>query len=92
MAIDISRRTLADWRQGAEILECVWTHLRSYLLKESARGAPSSCILYSLVEAAKANGLAPAEYLTHCFERLAVEPDNIEALMPWNIKGLKSAK
>ncbi|MCG9611686.1 IS66 family transposase [Vibrio harveyi] len=28
--IDISRRTLADWGiQGAEILESVWTHLRS---------------------------------------------------------------
>ncbi|MDE3898444.1 MULTISPECIES: IS66 family transposase [Vibrio] len=29
-SIDISRRTLADWSvQGAEILECVWAHLRS---------------------------------------------------------------
>ncbi|MCA3903893.1 IS66 family transposase, partial [Vibrio vulnificus] len=38
--IDISRRTLADWGvQGAEILESVWTHLRSHLLKESALNA-----------------------------------------------------
>ncbi|NOI26803.1 transposase domain-containing protein, partial [Vibrio mediterranei] len=42
--------------------------------------------------ATKPNGLVPAEYLTHCFERLTVDPDNLEALMPWNIKGLKSAK
>ncbi|MCG9765284.1 transposase domain-containing protein [Vibrio alginolyticus] len=48
--------------------------------------------MYSLVETAKANGLVPAEYLTYCFERLAVDPDNLEALMPWNIKGLKSAE
>ncbi|WP_353505905.1 hypothetical protein [Vibrio sp. SCSIO 43133] len=34
----------------------------------------------------------PAKSLTHCFERLAVEPDNLEALMPWNIEGLKPAK
>ncbi len=38
--IDTSRRTLADWGiQGAEVLECVWTHLRGYLLKESALNA-----------------------------------------------------
>ncbi|MDN3700125.1 transposase domain-containing protein [Vibrio artabrorum] len=48
----------------------------------------------ALVEIAKANGLVLvlAEYLTHCFKRLAVEPDNLEALMPWNIKGLKAVK
>ena len=65
---------------------------KAWLFTKSERGARSSCILYSLVETAKANGLVPAEYLTDCFERLTVDPDNLEALMPWNIKSLQSAE
>ncbi len=50
------------------------------------RGARSSCILYSLVETAKANGLVPADYLTYCFDRLATAPEGLDALQPWKVK------
>ncbi len=46
----------------------------------------SSCILYSLVETAKANGLVPADYLTYCFDRLATAPEDLDALLPWKVK------
>ncbi len=52
------------------------------LNQKSERGAHSSCILYSLVETAKANGLIPADYLTYCFDRLAIAPDDLDTLLP----------
>ncbi|MCG9702975.1 IS66 family transposase [Vibrio natriegens] len=59
---------------------------KAWLFNKSERGARSSCILYSLVETAKANGLVPADYLTYCFDRLATAPDDLDALLPWNVK------
>ena len=58
---------------------------KAWLFTKSERGARSSCILYSLIETAKANGLQPSDYLTHCFERLAVAPDDLDSLRPWNM-------
>lgn len=58
---------------------------KAWLFTKSERGARSSCVLYSLIETAKANGLSPSDYLTYCFERLAVAPDDVDSLMPWNM-------
>ncbi len=58
---------------------------KAWLFTKSERGARSSCVLYSLIETAKANGLQPSDYLTHCFERLAVAPDDLDSLMPCNM-------
>ena len=79
-------RLRIDNNRGERAIRPFVVGRKAWLLTKSERGARSSCLLYSLVETAKANGLVPAEYLTHCFEQLAVAPDDLEALMPWNIK------
>ncbi|MFK3863218.1 transposase domain-containing protein, partial [Pseudoalteromonas rhizosphaerae] len=42
--------------------------------------------LYSLVETAKANDLVVHDYISTCLQRLAEQPDNLEPLLPWDIK------
>lgn len=59
---------------------------KNWLFSNTASGANASAILYSIIETAKANGLTPFEYMTHCLEHLATSPDNLEVLLPWNVK------
>jgi transposase len=51
-------------------------------------GAQASANLFSLVMTARANGLEPFEYLSEVFELLpaATTLEQIEALLPWNLK------
>ena len=62
---------------------------RQILEDQQQSGANASAILYSIIETAKANGLTPFDYITHCLEHLAASPDNVEALLPWNVKSGK---
>ena len=57
---------------------------KNWLFSGSPRGAKASAALYSLIETAKANGLNPAEYLLHIFERLpyATCETDYRALLP----------
>lgn len=32
------------------------------------------------------NVLTPFDYIMHCLEHLAASPDNVEDLLPWNVK------
>jgi transposase len=43
--------------------------------------------MYSLIETAKQNGVNPNDYLRVVFEKAptAQTPDDVEALLPWNI-------
>ncbi len=52
------------------------------------KGATASARLYSAVESAKANGLAPWAYLEKIFEELpkAMTEADIEALLPWRVE------
>lgn len=84
--IDDGRLSI-DNNRGERAIRPFVVGRKAWLFTKSERGARSSCILYSLVETAKANGLDPTEYLTLCFERLAVAPDELETLMPWHAKG-----
>jgi transposase len=61
---------------------------KNWLFSDTVAGAHASANLYSLIETAKANGLAPYEYLRAVFRALprAATVDDIEALTPWNIK------
>ena len=59
---------------------------KNWMFSNTARGAQASAILYSLVETAKANGLTPFDYLKTLLEELPKQPDDLEYLMPWNIK------
>lgn len=52
--MELSRTTLANW-----VIQCT----QNWRLCDSAKGAESSPIVYSLVETAKANGIDPYEYL-----------------------------
>jgi transposase len=59
---------------------------KNWMFCNTASGANASAILYSLIETAKANGLTPFNYLMFLLEELPKQPDDLEYLMPWNVK------
>ncbi|MBB1420124.1 IS66 family transposase [Pseudoalteromonas sp. SG44-1] len=59
---------------------------KNWLFSNTCNGAHASAILYSLVETAKANDLVVHNYISTCLQYLAEQPDNLEPLLPWNIK------
>lgn len=61
---------------------------KNWLFSASVQGAKSSANLYSLIETAKANGLEPYSYLRQVFTELpkSESVEQIEALLPWNVK------
>lgn len=59
---------------------------KNWVFNNTANGADASAILYSIVQTAKANGLVPFDYIAHCLEHLAHEPDNLKAILPWNVQ------
>lgn len=67
---------------------------KAWLFSKSRSGAQASAVLYSLVETAKANGLMPVDYLMSLFEQLPLlgEGDDIDQLLPWNLKATSSGQ
>jgi len=61
---------------------------KNWLFSASVNGAKASANIYSLIETAKANQLEPYQYLRHLFTELPklTTADQIEALLPWNVK------
>ena len=59
---------------------------KNWLFSNTSKGAHASAVLYSLVETAKANDLVVHDYISICLQHLANQPDNLEPLLPWNIK------
>jgi transposase len=61
---------------------------KNWLHSSSVKGAHASASIYSVIETAKTNGLEPYGYLKFIIEQipLAERVDQIEALLPWNIK------
>lgn len=61
---------------------------KNWLFSASQQGATASANLYSLIETAKANGLEPYTYLKTIFTKLpnAKTVEQIESLLPWNMK------
>ena len=62
---------------------------KNWLFCDSVKGAESSAIVYSLVEAAKANGIEPYEYLMLVLSMLpylgkSPAHEELEKLMPWH--------
>ena len=61
---------------------------KNWLFANTPRGAKSSAVIYSLVETAKENGLAPFAYLTYLFEQLPninlKAPEALDLLLPWS--------
>jgi len=60
---------------------------KAWLFNKSPEGAESSCGMYSLIQTAKQNGIAPDKYLTTLFEKtpFASSREDWEKLLPWNI-------
>lgn len=67
---------------------------KAWLFSDSVAGAHASATHYSLIETAKANGLEPYEYFIKVLTALpnAESIEDIEALLPWNIKKNESVK
>ena len=61
---------------------------KAWMFADTPAGAHASATHYSLIETAKANGLEPYEYLCEVFKKLpyAETVEQLEALLPWNIK------
>jgi len=59
---------------------------KNWLFSNTANGANTSAMLYSMIETAKANDLVPFDYLMHCLEQLTNPTLDINALLPWNVK------
>lgn len=58
---------------------------KNYLFAGSDRGGERAAAIYSLIEAAKLNGLNPEAYLRDVLDRIADHPNNrIGELLPWN--------
>lgn len=61
---------------------------KAWLFADTPKGAKANAVYYSLIESAKANGLEPYHYLCSVLKRLpyAEAVEDIEALLPWNMK------
>jgi transposase len=61
---------------------------KNWLFSDTSRGAHASATCYSLIETAKANGLEPFKYIHHVLSKIgtAETVEDIEALLPWNVK------
>lgn len=60
---------------------------KNWLFSNTASGARASSVLYSIVETAKANNLAPFQYLHHVLSILSERHDDesLVELLPWNV-------
>jgi len=67
---------------------------KAWLFSDTPAGARASATHYSLIESAKANGLEPYEYMKQVLTALpyAESVEDIEALLPWNIKKNQETK
>jgi hypothetical protein len=61
---------------------------KNWMFSKTSKGASSSTLLYSIIETAKANGLAAEKYLVYLFEVLSSseikERGILEKCMPWS--------
>ena len=67
---------------------------KAWLFSDTPAGARASATHYSLIETAKANGLEPYAYFKQVLTALpyAESVEDIEALLPWNIKKTEPVK
>ena len=54
---------------------------------ENPKGAIKTCVMYTIVETAIANGLKPSDYINWYLDNVSTTPGNkIEDLAPWSDK------
>ena len=61
---------------------------KNWLFSDTPAGARASAVIYSIVETAKANNVAPRDYLRFLFENLpGIEiptyPELLKQMLPW---------
>jgi transposase len=63
---------------------------KNWLFANTPKGARAGAVIYSLVETAEENKLAPYAYLNHLFEQLpnleSQDAEILDQLLPWNVK------
>ena len=63
---------------------------KNFLFANTAKGATSSAIIYSIIETAKANKLVVERYLVYLFDNLSKidvsDSESLDNLMPWSNK------
>lgn len=59
---------------------------KNWLFSQTSNGAKASATLYSIIETAKANGLTPSDYISHCLNELCQPSPDIDSLLPWLFK------
>jgi len=61
---------------------------KAWLFSDTPAGAHASAVIYSVLETAKANGLEPYTWLRRILRDLpaAKTVEEVEALLPWNVK------
>ena len=60
---------------------------KNWLFSNTSAGADASCMIYSIVESAKLNGLVPYEYIKYLLETMPgkrLTDEFIQSLMPWS--------
>ena len=64
---------------------------RNWLFADTVNGAKASASLYTLVQTCRANEIEPNAYLRRLFAELpaAETVEQIEMLLPWNLKSLR---
>ena len=61
---------------------------KNWLFSDTPAGARVSAVIYSIVETAKANNIAPRDYLRFLFENLPdleipTHPEILKQMLPW---------
>mgnify|MGYP002711886309 FL=1 len=61
---------------------------KNWLFSDTSAGAKASAVIYSIVETAKANNLAPRDYIQFLFENLPdmeiqTHPERLDQMLPW---------
>jgi transposase len=65
---------------------------QAWLFSDTPKGTRASATCYTRIEKAKANGLEPSAYINFILNNSAAADtvEKLEALLPWNAKGMMS--
>lgn len=78
-------RLSIDNNRSERAIKSFVTGRKSWLFSQTANGAQSSAVLFSMVESAKANGLTPYDYIKYLLELFSLPEPDVEQLLPWNV-------